>query len=81
MIDSAIESDNKEKPYALPKKYISVSMFVFAVAVFFPSEKSLQYMSAYYVGKTVMQSETSQKLMKIVNAKLDEEIKELSDKK
>lgn len=49
----------------------SISLFLAAII---PSQKSLTYMGAYYVGKEAIQSEIWQKLFKVLNQKLDSEL-------
>lgn len=49
----------------------SISLFLTAII---PSQKSLTYMGAYYVGKEAIQSEIWQKLFKVLNQKLDNEL-------
>lgn len=46
-----------------------------------PTERSIYLMAGAHVGKEVLQSETAGKVVDLLNAKLDEELAKLKDKK
>lgn len=66
-----------DKNKFIPPTTISiVTLFLlWFLATITPSQDALKYMWAYYVGKQAIQSETTQKLITILNQRLDEEIK------
>lgn len=65
-----------------PPKWVYVITIVFWVLLtIFPNKQTLTYWGAFYVGKEVAQSEPVQKLYKILNEKLDNELKELTEAK
>jgi len=68
--------DYGESEVKFPKKILIACWIMVVVGIMIPTERSVQYMAAYYVGKNVVQTETVKKLTELVNVKLDEEIKE-----
>lgn len=69
-------SDMRWEDYKFPMKTFVAWMAMIFFAILIPSERSVQYMAAYYVGKQAIQTETVKKLTELVNVKLDEEIKD-----
>jgi amino acid transporter len=63
------------------KKYIGVPLLAGFIAAVFPSEKTMYMMLAGYTGQQVLQSETASKVHKVIDAKLDEYIKEMTETK
>lgn len=59
-----------------PTTFIVIYSILVFITMIVPSQDSLKYMWAYYVGKQVVQSETTQKLITILNQRLDKEIKD-----
>lgn len=79
--DSYREPDvEKKPPFKFHAKLILLG-FVFAVvAAILPSERTLYLAGAAWMGQKVVQSETSDKVVKILNSKLDEYLKEAEEK-
>lgn len=75
---SIMSVENREK-FIFPTKVVIASLTIAFIGILIPTEKSLQYMAAYYVGKQAVQSETVQKLTELVTLKLDEEIKKAKE--
>ena len=63
-----------EKAFCLFKKNTAPYIILFLVAVLYPSKATLTYIGSYYVGKQVAQSETTQKLVDLLNKKIDEQL-------
>lgn len=78
---SVIHYSLDEKLSKLSKWYI-VAPFIFGLlSAMVPSEKTMYLMLAGYTTQQVVQSETAEKVVKIVNTKLDEYIIEMYKKK
>ena len=75
--------DNKKK-YPFQKtwgKWCTTVALVLAVVVgMIPTEKTVYFMAAGYAGQKVVQSEAADKVVKIINGKLDEYLKEAEEK-
>lgn len=71
-----IKSMSEEEFVLPPTTFIVVYSILVFTTMIVPSQDSLKYMWAYYVGKQVVQSETTQKLITILNQRLDKEIKD-----
>lgn len=75
--------DNKKK-YPFQKrwgKWCTAIALVLAVVVgMIPTEKTMYFMAAGYASQKVVQSEAATKVVKILNGKLDEYLKEAEDK-
>lgn len=70
-------TDADSKVYKVPTylKIITFSMLIIGTVI--PSKETLTYWWAYYIGRETIQSEPVQKLYKILNLKLDEELTQL----
>lgn len=75
------EPDLKDKPPFKFHMKISIVGMVFAfIATLLPSEKTMYLAGAAYMGQKAVQSEAADKVVKILNNKLDEYLKEAEDK-
>lgn len=64
------------------KKMFIVVPFVFGfISTIIPSEKTMYLMLAGYTSQQVLQSETGNKIVKVINAKLDDYIDEITKEK
>lgn len=79
--DSYREPDIEKKPSFKFHAKIIILGFVFnVVAAILPNERTLYLAGAAWMGQKVVESETSDKVVKILNNKLDEYLKEAEDK-
>lgn len=63
------------------KKYILVPVIAGLIASIIPSEKTMYMMLAGYTAQTVVQSDTADKVLKVINSKLDGYLEEAKEKK
>ena len=61
----------------LPVKAITTGLLLGAIAVFIPSQRSIYMMAGAHYGMEALQSETAQKVAKLLNGKLDAELAKL----
>lgn len=74
---SLILSDINQKTTFLYRKTVATIVIILTlIALLIPSSSTIAYMVAYSLGKQAVQSETADKLLRLVNSKLDEELKE-----
>lgn len=73
-------------PEEVPKPVIKMSMnvtvvclFLGFIATFIPSERSVYMMAGAHYGMEALQSETAQKVAKLLNGKLDAELAKLGE--
>ena len=69
------------KKWQFNKKYILVPALAGFIATVIPSEKTMYMMLAGYTGQQVLQSETASKVYRVIDAKLDEYINEMTETK
>lgn len=76
-------SDQKKYPLASSggKWLLGVGMAMSLFWAVIPSERTVYMMGGAYIGQSVVQSEAADKVKKILEAKLDEYVDELSKKK
>ena len=68
------------KPYTdKPKLYIITGAVAIAVGLLFPTQKTMYMMAGAHYGMEALQSETAQKVAKLLNGKLDEELAKLRE--
>ena len=67
-----------KKRYAIP--VIALSVMVWVVGLLMPDQKTVYMATGAYLGQKVIQSETADKVVKILDVKLDEYLKEAEDK-
>jgi hypothetical protein len=86
LIDTAIHNsvyDNK-KSYPFQKRWGKISttavVLLSLLAASVPSERTMYMMAAGFAGQKVIQSETADKVVKILNGKLDEYLAEIEEK-
>ena len=74
-------SERKEKPsLKFHGTFIVLGVFMMFVSTLLPSQKTMYTMLGAYAGQSVVQSETADKVLKIVNGKLDEYLLEIEEK-
>lgn len=64
----------------LKKIYIVIPLVLGLLASTIPSEKTMYLMLAGYTTQKVVQSETGDKVVKVINAKLDEYLEDMTKK-
>lgn len=62
----------EEKPFKLRSWVVPVLVVCGLISVLLPSQKTMYLMAGVWAGQAVVQSETADKVLKIVNGKLDE---------
>ena len=67
-----------KKRYAIPVIVLSVSMWI--IGLIMPDQKTVYMATGAYLGQKVVQSEAGDKVVKILNVKLDEYLKEAEEK-
>ena len=67
-----------KKRYAIP--LIMVSLTIWFIGLIMPDQKTVYMATGAYIGQKVVQSEAADKVIKILNNKLDEYLKEAEDK-
>lgn len=67
-----------KKRFALPIILICLSAWV--VGLLIPNQKTIYLMTGAYVSQKIVQSEAADKVVKIINGKLDEYLKETEEK-
>lgn len=68
--------ENYGEDFKFNKKILIAWLIMVIVGTILPTERSVQYMAAYYMGKEALQTDTVKKLTELLNKKLDEEIKD-----
>lgn len=78
-----LDPNDKEhqKFIAIGKKYAVITGILMLINSFLPTERTLYMIAGAHLGKEAIQSETAQKIQKIIDGKLDAYIKELESKK
>lgn len=67
-----------KKRYAIPVIFLCLSMWIIGLLI--PNQKTIYMASGAYMGQKVVQSETADKVVKILNSKLDEYLAEIEEK-
>ena len=73
------EEDVPEHLSKLPVKAITTGLLLGTIAVFIPSQRTIYMMAGAHYGMEALQSETAQKVAKLLNGKLDEELAKLGE--
>ena len=60
-------------------KGMVIGVLLVAIQVFIPSERTIYMMAGAHYGMEALQSETAQKVAKLLNGKLDEELAKLGE--
>ena len=69
--------EGNKPPFKFYVTVTSVGLFILALATILPSQKTVYLMAGAYMTQKVVQSETGDKVSKILNSKLDEYVKEI----
>lgn len=67
-----------KKRYAIPVIFLCLSTWI--VGLLIPDQKTIYMAAGAYMGQKVVQSETADKVVKILNSKLDEYLAEIEEK-
>ena len=79
IIMGGVQEDVPEHLNKLPVKAITTGLFLGTIAVFIPSERTIYMMAGAHYGMEALQSETAQKVAKLLNGKLDAELAKLGE--
>lgn len=73
-----IKTPPPKKRYAIPVIFLCLSMWIIGLLI--PNQKTIYMAAGAYMGQKVVQSETADKVVKILNSKLDEYLAEIEEK-
>lgn len=76
-----MQSSYSSDKWEFKKKYILVPVIAGLIASMIPSEKTMYMMLAGYTAQTVVQSDTADKVLKVINSKLDGYLEEATTSK
>lgn len=79
---NGVYEDKKKYPFQKTwgKWCTAIALILSVVVGMIPTEKTMYFMAAGYASQKVVQSEAASKVVKILNGKLDEYLKEAEDK-
>lgn len=81
LVGSAVPEEIPEHLAKLSKKAVVVFVILGFITAFIPSQRTIYMMAGAHYGMEALQSETAQKVAKLLNGKLDEELAKLGEGK